>query len=210
MSAVFLEEAQFNSTHFKEHANFGYTKFHQDTEFNGAVFDGFAHFHQSEFMQNGNFDSAHFSTTLLFNTAKAKQLHFTNVNFSEIEFRLAKIDSCQFWQSKFINEIDFSCTIFNKVDYRRCQFHSYCNFTNTSFSEVDFSYSLFLKSAHFIETKFIDIAYLNYVRFERPTEIIFQRMDLSKTSLVNTDISRINFGENIVAMMDLLSLIREG
>lgn len=208
-STVFLDEVVFNGDKFKKHAEFGYVKFHKAVDFQGAIFEDSAHFQNSEFMQVGNFDGTSFSSILLFNVTKSKCLYLSNATISELILSHANVDLCQFWQSKIKNQADFSHSNFKHVDFRRCQILDFADFSNTSFETADFSYSLFSKNAHFVETKFESNAFFNYARFERPTEIIFQRTDLSRVSFVNTDISRIHFGENIIFGADKFTIFDE-
>ena len=83
------------------------------------------------------------------------------------------------------------------VDFRKCEFNGPLNYENTTFGEVDFTYSHFRGPAYFIETKFLKPSFFNYTRFQTPEDIIFQRVNLSRVSFVNTDLTRINFGEEV-------------
>jgi uncharacterized protein YjbI with pentapeptide repeats len=113
------------------------------------------------------------------------------------------------WQSQIQKQADFSRSNFVEVNFQRCQILGSADFSNTSIKVADFSYASFSNNAHFVETRFEDKAFFNYTRFERPTEVIFQRSDLSKVSFVNSDISGVNFGENITFGKDKFTIFDE-
>lgn len=196
-SSVYFDEFNCSCCKF-EKVDFGYCEFMKEAQFNNNKFLGEVHFHFTKF-KNGSFDNSYFYSVLLFNVTDSDSIIITNCTINELDIHSAKVKLLlQFWRSKFLKEADFSDSTFGGViDFRKCIFEDHLNFENTVFGEVDFSNSLFNGSAHFVETKFTKISFFNYVKFKRPEDIIFQRVDLAKVSLVNTDMSRINLMENI-------------
>ena len=196
-SAEFCQDVHISSNTFREDAGFGYTKYHEEAHFQQQRFEKNVSFHFSEFKKEGDFDGTYFSN-LFFNATESNRLVFSNTTFVKLEFRMSLVETCLFWQSEFLGEVELSQNMFKLVDFRRCKFQEVIDFSKTCFDEVDFTYALFANAAYFIETKFPGKAFFNYVRFEKPTEVIIQRTNLSNVSFGNTDLTRINFGDGIV------------
>jgi uncharacterized protein YjbI with pentapeptide repeats len=196
-SSKFFDEFSCSGVEFRQ-VQFGYAEFQKEAQFNNCKFHGGAHFNSSKFKM-GSFSGSEFDSVLMFNVTDSKGIALTSSTINELDFHMAKADFLQFWRSRFLKEADFSKSEFKDiVDFRKCKFEEHLNFENTFFGEVDFSHSTFNGSAHFIETKFSKNSFFNYVKFERPNDVMFQRVDLSRVSFVNTDLARLNFGEEVI------------
>lgn len=197
LSAIFFEDFSCSNVKFRKGAIFGYIDSQKEAQFGSTEFFGEAHFHMSKF-KDLRFHECVFYSTLAFNVTNSKRISLTTSTLNKIFFNSAKVKVLQFWQSKLQGETDFSSSEFTElVDFRKCEFNDHLNYENTTFGEVDFSYSYFRGSAHFIETKFLKPSFFNYTRFQKPEDVIFQRVNLSRVSFVNTDLTRINFGEGV-------------
>jgi uncharacterized protein YjbI with pentapeptide repeats len=196
-SAKYFDDFNCSNCKFAK-VDFGYCHFMKEAQFNNNHFSGETHFHDTKFRM-GEFNNSHFDSVLLFNVTDSDSIIITNSTINEIDIHAAKVKLLlQFWRSRFLKESDFSSSEFDGVvDFRKCIFEDHLNFESTIFGEVDFSESSFKSSAHFIESKFNKISYFNYVKFNRPEDIIFQRIDASNVSFANTDLSEINFLEDV-------------
>ena len=82
--------------------------------------------------------------------------------------------------------------------FSRAQFKETANYNNAEFmSGTEFSHCEFIQEVTFIETVFSLPSRFNYVLFRDPENVNFQTNNLSQVSFVNTDISRVKFGENV-------------
>jgi hypothetical protein len=149
------------------------------------------------------FNNARFSNEgeILFNNARFFNLgdvQFSGVQFSKkgsIVFNNAQFSGQGnvLFISKFDNEgmVDFSNVDFSK--------QGKVDFTEAEFSGNGFVYfnaAKFSNPALFIKCKFLTNVFFSYVNFMNPNEVKFETDNLSNVSFINSDITRIVFGEN--------------
>lgn len=206
--AIFKGTTSFITSIFSGEALFYNTKFLEETEFNSTRFEKNTFFHGS-FFENGWFDAVIFEQLVNFNTSEAKKLNFSNSHFDEATFHGLKCNNGRFQNSIFNKKVNFNESQIDRAYYQNSIYHDFATFENTSFSISDFNYSKFKGRTHFIETRFLDICYFNYCIFEKQNETIFQRSDLSNVSFLNTDITRVNFGEQIRFGSDKFAILDE-
>ena len=91
-----------------------------------------------------------------------------------------------FFEAKFYDESEFKLT----------KFHDTALFQKSQFYTTDFTEAKFEKEARFIENQFYAQANFRKIKFTNSGDILFDG-NLSKLSFLETDISKINFGDNI-------------
>ena len=157
--------AKFNYADFEE-VKFNKVNF-ANTEFNVAYFFN-AETNQAQFL-SARFNEAHFDSAF-FNEA-----HFVNSSFDKAYF------------SSSFNEVNFSAKFnvakFYKAKFNKVSFWSSEFFGRASFEETDFSYNK------------KEVSSFRYVKFHKPNEVVFRRVDLSNVSFLHTDVSEIEFSD---------------
>jgi uncharacterized protein YjbI with pentapeptide repeats len=217
--AHFKEEADFSEAHFGERASFN------GVEFAGKVWFYHAHFNAGatfgglfscQFIKRANFDGAHFKEEADFHNARFTDIaRFQSTQFAEADFSAARFqEKANFQSARFQEKANFSNAQFNKeVNISGSQFVEKADFseayikktefTKAKFKEVNFYKAQFTEKADFSEIQStIEKAYprmdFHNVQFDIPEHITFLKDDLSESSFVNTDITRVRFGEDVV------------
>jgi uncharacterized protein YjbI with pentapeptide repeats len=208
--AQFTEKADFSGAKFKR-AGFSFTQFKKEADFSGAQFEN-ANFSHAKFTQEVNFMGSNFTKdAAFFETVFMVTANFSFTSFTEkAEFARAKFTLADFSAVKFENDADFSGSIFATGDFSVAEFTEYADFMSTIFSEkANFTGTQFSKKAAFYEARFAKEADFHNVQFAKEADfhnvqfadqenIRFLTDDLSQVSFVNTDISRVRFGEDTI------------
>lgn len=175
----FVKEVLFNKTVFVEESNFGHAKFNRRISFSDVVFKLKVDFSRSEF--NGYesiFQTSYFDDEVNFEWAHIKNATFDLTEFKKFSnfYKTEFNGNTSFWGAKFKKEVNFSSSEFN--------------------GEVNFELSRFDDAAKFEDTKFIGRANFRKLFFDCPERIVMNG-NLSKISLLETDIRRIQFGDHV-------------
>jgi pentapeptide repeat protein len=128
-------------------------------------------------------------------------VNFTDTTFYEkVDFSRARFHNPAFFvRTKFCSESDFSDVEFNGVSFSEDKFLSEAFFVRTKFlDKTSFSNAKFSTGAYFLDCKFNSETKFSYVSFDEGDKVIFDVRDLSKVSFMNTDITRLKFGENVM------------
>ncbi len=156
--------------HFTNQVFFWDCHFHGTANFSGSFFESNANFCGSTFYQQTSFYNVGFVNPALFTSVK----FLKNINFASAVFN---------------NEAYFLGTIFSgPVDFNNTEFSG-----RTYFDKVKFS-----NEANFSQTKFNDETTFKYSLFEGKEKVLFDVKKLSKVSFINTDITRVTFGDEVV------------
>ena len=171
-----LEINTYTKTRFKKIANFERSKF-EKVEFIATVIEGNVNFTESGFQDVG------FAKTKFLKKANFTKSYFNQkANFKFCEFATALFD-----------EVKFE----TKAEFNFSKFFELASFKETVFEEVDFSNSEFSHRVLFFNTEFKEFTKFHNILFENPKHVLFDVKNLSNVSFLNTDISKIRFGENI-------------
>jgi uncharacterized protein YjbI with pentapeptide repeats len=200
--AQFTKEAIFSEAQFTKEANFYWTQFTEKADFSEAQFTKEAIFLGAQFTKEADFHWTQFTKEAIFYRAQfTKEAYFTDdqftekADFSEAQFTKEAI----FFRAQFSEKADFHEAEFTeKADFSGAQFRAESNFNKARFmNRTEFSHSKFIQEAIFVDTIFNFRSSFNYVLFRDPENILFQTDELSQISFMNTDISRVRFGENV-------------
>jgi len=128
---------------------------------------------------------------------------FEGTEFVLTDFSRAVFDYANFRRTKFF-DANLRGARFVEADFSEVTFGE-ANFNDAAFREVDFSLATFGK-AYFFDLNKIKgkrrcgsdpILYFDFVDFCNPEEVHFNAFDLSNTSFLDTDVSRIDIGEMV-------------
>ncbi|HEY9386209.1 MAG TPA: pentapeptide repeat-containing protein [Nitrososphaeraceae archaeon] len=184
----FPKTVDFSKSTFQE-VNFSKALFSDEVILVGTKFHGEAYFSETKFFGGANFSGAIFSHyTSFFGAMFSGGAYFNGTNFSEVNFH----------GSRFYSEAHFPKAIFSKeTEFIEARFSKEAYFYEVKFyAKVDFTAARFSHEAYF-SGEFNDKAKINYVIFEKGEQILFDVEDLSKVSFLNTDITRVKFGEKV-------------
>jgi uncharacterized protein YjbI with pentapeptide repeats len=206
--AIFTRNANFWNATFKEGANFYEATFTQYADFREATFTQYANFSRVTFTQNAAFNLATFTQAACFGLAV-----FTQNSY--------------FYKATFMQNAEFSGVTFTQdADFHEATFTQNAQFHGANFTQdADFSGATFTQNAEFEETKFYGMAYWTrsrfldqaefrhtkfepldkakpsavfaQARFSKPSEIIFDDVDLSRTLFHNCDVSQVWFTSSV-------------
>ena len=112
---------------------------------------------------------------------------FHGISFQKIAFTNAKFNKVAFLRSNFTNITDFSRSEFNKVDFSKSKFWDTTNFSQTIFNE----------SANFSDVIFDAKTSFENVLFQQGEKVLFNVDNLTKVSFINSDVTRVRFGESV-------------
>lgn len=159
--------------------------------FKGAIFSGLSDFTGAKFQRNTNFQEVQFVKNGMFDLATFSQRAY-------------------FPRAKFQASVSFSKTIFGgKATFGNAEFHKKASFENARFlKETYFGYARFFDEAVFNYSRFLGTTFFDgedknrvfsgnhptwmiSVFFQKPEETLFRTVDLSKCSLINTDLSKV-------------------
>ena len=188
------EDTRFSTCIFSNKVDFGYSKFVK-MDFEGAQFLGEVSLFNTTF-NSGKFNETVFECELHINASTCEDLSFSNSKLNELFLGSSSMKICAFTNCEFLKRVDYFRNKFEQMKFIQCSFNKKCDFKETVFGKCDFSFSEFLDSVYFTNPSFMYPSLLNYVKFEKAEQAIFQEADLSNVSFANTDITRINFGDN--------------
>ena len=215
-SAKFSGNADFCHTRFDDTASFEHTIFPGEVDFSQAQFSREANFNSTRVMGEANFIRAKFSGAADFiDTHFFKETRFTHARFSGTTYFSGSqfLGVTHFYLSNFLGMTDFSGSQFLGVThFYLSNFLGMTDFSGTRFSEsVGFLETNFSqeRDTHFENTPFRERLRFRRTQFpkddgpgklifrdvvmERPEEVFFEHVDLSRASFLRTNVSRIHF-----------------
>jgi len=185
-NAIFIHDAFFHNTTFTKSANFRDATFTHKAIFVEATFTLFANFHNATFTQTTNLNNATF----------AQIAGFRNATFAQI----ASFHDTTFTEKAFFNNAIFS----QKVDFTNATFTQAADFTDTQFhGTADWRWSQFLEQAEFRYTKFLPktkrkpSAIFSLTKFSKPSDVVFNDVDLSRVIFHDCDVSQFKFTSSV-------------
>jgi hypothetical protein len=157
-------------------------------------FEGKAEFSDCKFLKNVRFTNAKLKRETNF-----KFTEFESVSFAETDFgECIKEDRIRasFLDARFLNDAEFSSSKFiSGADFGFAQFRRSASFRDVTFEgETIFIYTLFSDRTIF-ECHINGPFFLRYVSFGNKDAVTFDVEDLSTTSFMDTDITRIRFSD---------------
>jgi len=175
--AKFKGDVIIDHSEFLQFVDFSNCKFEKEASFSNVIFKDNVNFNSSDFLGKSNFDSVKF----------VKRVDFVFGEFGNISFLSAEFNESDFSGRTFNHYATFSFSEFNaKTDFSNADFKEDVNFFASKFlTETNFSYSNFSNFANFRR-----IVFLN-------SEQVFFDGDLSRVSFLETDISRVRFGNQV-------------
>lgn len=152
--------------------------------FHNAVFHGPADFSNATFTKKSSFMGARFRDGASF---------FNATFVHPITFQGAKIENTAYFEMAQFRE---------GVDFSKALFAGETIFDNPKFYQtVDFSFCRIMGEASFLDTNLDNLKLLKFsnVYLKDPEHVVFEVKDgrMSEVSFVNTDVSRVRFGESI-------------
>ena len=206
--ADFTQGASFYSATFTQDADFRLAIFEQVTDFSDATFTKDADFRLAIVKQGTSFNDATFTKKADFSEAIFKQ----NTYFCEATFT----QDATFWEATFTQDANFSLAAFTQeaylsratftqdADFDRATFMQAARFVETEFhGTANWMRSRFLDQAEFRSTKFEPLvegeasAVFAFARFSKPSEIVFDDVDLSRALFRNCDVSQVWFTSSV-------------
>ncbi len=178
----FIQQAAFSKTQFAEKVSFYGAQFAYIADFPNAQFSKEAVFYEAQFNDEANFSGARFTSEAYFSSK------FTDANFLRTQFA----DKANFHEAQFTKLADFSETYVKDATFTKAHFRE-AFFYKTQFADkADFS--------EIVSTTKKDNPQMDFhnVQFDIPEHITFLKANLSEVSFVNTDITRVRFGEDVM------------
>ncbi|RLE88160.1 MAG: hypothetical protein DRJ49_05405, partial [Thermoprotei archaeon] len=218
--AKFQGRVIFSNVTFSGSTNFLNTEFSGTVEFSRTTFLASTIFSNVKFLNNVIFSNNNFQADTTFSgTRFLKNVDFSNTIFLKyVDFsRSILLGYTTFFRTSFLSDTNFSDTRFSKdVEFVETVFSGHTDFSNVVFSDLvnfshtvflgrtEFNYTRFLKDAIFRETEFqpgfplLELSVDKYILFrnayfENQKNVIFDNVDMSKVSFIDTDITRIKF-----------------
>ena len=145
----------------------------KSVNFSRAVFMGLTNFNRAQFTKQANFSEAKFT----------KQVNFYSAQFTEFAV---------FYRAKFNDEAYFSRAYVKEAVFTQAQFKEAKLYQTQFVEKADFS-----EIISTVEKAHPHLDFYN-VQFDDPEHITFLKDNLSEVSFVNTDITRVRFGEDVV------------
>ena len=175
----FLEKISFDDSNFQEGANFIGAIFHEDGSFFKGKFHGITDFSMATFIKMADFFYASFYDEAIFVDTKFGKAFFFGTSFKE--------------SANFSNANFFGIAFFTNSSFK-----SEAHFPDISFfSEVDFNNSEFYDKVYF-SGNFVGPCNFHFVIFDGKQKVIFDVMNLSNTSFMNSDITQIRFSDSAI------------
>ncbi len=191
--AIFAHDAIFFGATFNQNVIFWKTTFSKDAEFLGVTFKQKAFFDESTFKQHADFGGVAFTQ----NAGFIEAIFTLDADFGEATFG----QEAKFHLATFIQDADFSKAIFTKnADFSNTTFIRAARFVETTFGGMaNWLQSQFLDQAEYRRTKFISTAkrrpsaVFALAKFSKPSEVVFDGVDLSRILFHNCDVSQVWF-----------------
>jgi len=210
-----LNKAQFIGAKFKT-ADFVLAKL-IDSDFFGVVFEGITsfigadlkscEFPNAKFQNIAHFTGAKLNKTVfpdcMFKTANfdnttLRVVVFQNATFQgNANFSLAELEKVDFFKANFKNDINFGEANLQQVTFSEATIDGTANFVKTTFQDDVKFKKLEINQANFTDAKFNGNTFFHDVFFKNQEKIIFDVDDLSKVSFLNSDITKVRFGERV-------------
>jgi hypothetical protein len=214
-NATFMQDAEFWNATFTLDASFRGATFAQDADFADAIFTQDAHFDSAAFTQDAHFWKATFLHLADFSRA----IFMRDTNFGDATFTLAT----DFSYATFTQDANFNQATFTQdAVFRSAAFMQNANFNRATFARsAYFNGATFTLAARFVETRFQGTAswwgsrFLDRAEFRRtifdpqtaghesalfalaafnkPGEIVFDEVDLSRVFFHDCDVSQVWF-----------------
>ena len=178
IKCTFQKSANFSNMIFKKYITFRETDFNGESSFSGCVFEDDVEFYSI---------SVNDKDSINFNLVKfLKSVNFVNTKLVNAKFESAQFNESIFRKTDFHALTNFSYSIFqNKADFSDAIFHDSSDFSHSEFNKVFFE-----------KTKFSNYSNFENVIFHEQ-KLSFFNSDLSFVSLLNCDVTRIRFGDDI-------------
>ena len=184
-------------------AAFSEREFHLPALFYGATFTQDADFHQATFTQDANFSSAEFTQRALFSHATfTRYADFIDATFAQAAdfYKATFTRYAKFSSATFTGAADFSWATFtHTARFYWATFARRADFSHATFTErADFGMASFTQAANFVEATFAETATFWSVRFQQPTQVVFQQVNKDKPNglrarFVNCPIEEVKF-----------------
>ncbi len=196
-----LVDAGENAAHFERFVfpqlDFGERTFQTTCRFNGATFTQEVDFYKAIFEKNADFNDATFTLDAYFASATFTQ----EASFHNATFR----QGANFCLATFTKEAEFNHAIFKQgADFSFATFTQAAHFIGTEFhGTADCHCSRFLDQAEFHATMFDPhddkepSAMFDGANFSKPSEIVFDDVDLSRALFHNCDVSQVWFTSSV-------------
>lgn len=176
-NATFHGTVTFESCKFENKVGFTKCKFKDNVSFFGSTFDKYVDFYDSKFYGNQVF----------FESARFDDVNFSNTNFQRSYFIRTHFKNANFVGTEFFDATDFSYSYFVGI----------ANFKKSVFKIKSlFSHSHFKDEVDFEDVEFNEYVDFRQVFFEEGEKIKFNS-NLSNVSFLETDITRIRFGNKV-------------
>ncbi len=206
--AYFTQRAYFDRAHFTQRVSFVGAQFTGETYFDHAHFTDYASFVGAQFTGEAYFAKAQFSqTTSFLNAHFIDYAYFDGAKFTcEAYFRGAKFTGgANFDGTHFTGEVSFTDTVFSNeyatvfeyatfsssLRFRRAKFPF--TYNNPLIDTLAFSWWLRNYGAGFSLGKGHGRLIFRDVVLDKPEEVFFERVDLSRTLFLRTNVSQVNF-----------------
>ena len=205
----------FKQTVFKKEAKFSGCEIDTEINFENAVFEGDALFAGLNCKGFGNFNEVNFNSEVNFENCDFKDIGFSNANFVKSvdfsDFRVgfsASFLGATFQQNVVFWRTGFGNTYIEENEIQESELAGYTSFDNVNFqgtfvfsevhlnNEISFNSATFTKQAEFSGSKssiFSDGCDFCGVTLPKEEEIVFEKVDLSKTSFHDTNLEKIVF-----------------
>jgi uncharacterized protein YjbI with pentapeptide repeats len=188
-NATFSDVTFFSSTTFNHTADFSSTTFNHTVDFLEAKFNDDTFFSFTTFNHTANFLEAKFNDDTFFSYVNFREnsvANFADLEFNgKADFSYGKFHEARFNSTKF-KETNFVGTELIKANFVKNEFDGKVTFYQSIFQEANFSKVMFNFDTDF---KFVTFR-------EGGDKILFDIEDLSKVSFMNSDITRVRFGQN--------------
>ncbi len=173
--ASFKKEARFEGTTYQREAAFDHTTFQGEARFSNASFQHWALFDGATF-QEAKFENTTFQR-VLFTRVSFKNVSFDGAKFQEVLFSEAAFEAASFYYTTFQGEATFIKTKFRSAKFFQARFLTDCIFSNIRVSPSDPT----------------DMVELRNVIFKEQEKIVFDNIDVGRTSFINTPVDRVRF-----------------
>lgn len=202
--ATFTQRAYFTSATFTQRAYFSSATFRQNANFRSATFTQAAYFNRATFTQAADFSRATFGQIAdFFRATFGQDANFRRAAFTKdaVFFRVTFTRSAAFVVANFMKDAFFSDATFREnADFGQATFTKHAAFEGTVFrGTASWEACHFLESAAFRHTTFdpqlagVASGVFASASLAYPRKIIFDDVDLSRTSFLNCDVSEVWF-----------------
>ncbi|MBI1743237.1 pentapeptide repeat-containing protein [Candidatus Acetothermia bacterium] len=191
LEKAFVHHCIFHEVTFYGEAFFQSVKFEGRAIFSNAVFSEAALFDLASFEQGANFIGATFTKAAGFMSATfLSNAYFASATFSGI---------ANFEAATFSSEANFKrSTLMGMARFMETRFLGATNFAEANFSSaINFNQATFLERASFSQVKSPESDEVNFtvVTLQKPQEVTFHHLNLSRWIFLGTNLRLIDFGD---------------